>query len=214
MIPFLAHQEASLYLAKFKTLFLPGAAGSSSFWKPIASKANLDGVFFSWPGLGNEPAAENVSSIEDLIALVATEINEPVTIVAQSMGGYVAIRLALKFPDLVKSLVLAVTSGGIPTRDLGATDWRTDYYSTFPRAASWIADPVEDLSVYISTIRIPTLLLWGDADPISPVVVGERLSGLLPNSLLRVFSGANHDLAQTHIEEVADEVRRHLATVS
>ncbi|MEN5114933.1 alpha/beta hydrolase [Brevundimonas diminuta] len=203
-----------MHLSMLKTLFLPGAAGSSSFWRPVASKAKLDGVFFSWPGLGNEPAAANVSSIEDIIALAATEINEPVAIVAQSMGGYVAIKLALKFPELVKLLVLTVTSGGIPTRDLGAIDWRTDYYSTFPRAASWITDPVEDLSADISTIQIPTLLLWGDADPISPVAVGEHLSSLLPNSRLRVFAGANHDLAQTHAEAVADEVRRHLMTAS
>ena len=35
-----------------KVLFLPGASGSASFWKPIADRAGVEGVFFAWPGLG------------------------------------------------------------------------------------------------------------------------------------------------------------------
>jgi pimeloyl-ACP methyl ester carboxylesterase len=197
-----------------KTLFLPGAGGSASFWKPLAAHAQLDGIFFTWPGLGVEPAQPNVGSISDLIDLVAHEITEPVNIVAQSMGGYVAIKLALAYPDHVKSLVLAVTSGGVPVIDLGGSDWRANYSIAFPQAARWIADPVDDLTGQIPSIEIPTLLLWGDADPISPVAVGERLMELFPNARLCVFQGADHDLAQTHLDAVAAEVGHHFATAS
>ena len=194
----------------FKTLFLPGASGSASFWKPVATAAELDGVFLSWPGLGAAAPRQEIRGIDDLIALTAREITEPVNIVAQSMGGLIAIQLALYMPHMVKRLVLAVTSGGVPVADLGGSDWRSDYFAAFPQAATWIADPVSDLSDQIPTIEAPTLLLWGDADPISPVAVGERLSALLPNSSLHVFSGAEHDLAQTHAIAVAAEVKRHL----
>src|ERR1700712_6096187 len=124
-----------------KTLFLPGASGSASFWKPLAAHAQLDGVFFAWPGLGAEPPQPGIGSIDDLIELVAREITEPVCIVAQSMGGFVAIKLALAHPGLVKCLVLAVTSGGVPVMDLGGSDWRSSYSVAFPGAARWIADP-------------------------------------------------------------------------
>ena len=197
-----------------KTLFLPGAGGSASFWKPLAAHAQLDGVFFAWPGLGAEPPQPGVNSIDDLIGLVAKEITEPVSIVAQSMGGFIAIKLALAHPNLVKCLVLAVTSGGVPVIDLGGSDWRSNYSIAFPQAARWIADPVTDLSGQIPSIKVPTLLLWGDADPISPVAVGERLLALLPNARLSVFSGADHDLAQTHAAAVAVEVSRHLMAAS
>ena len=197
-----------------KTLFLPGAGGSASFWKPLAAHAQLDGVFFAWPGLGAEPPQPGVHSIDDLIGLVAKEITEPVSIVAQSMGGFIAIKLALAHPNLVKCLVLAVTSGGVPVIDLGGSDWRSNYSIAFPQAARWIADPVTDLSGQIPSIKVPTLLLWGDADPISPVAVGERLLALLPNARLSVFSGADHDLAQTHAAAVAVEVSRHLMAAS
>ena len=103
-----------------KTLFLPGASGSAAFWRPVAAHAQLEGVFFSWPGLGREPPQPDINSINDLAGLVAREITEPVSIVAQSMGGVIAMKLALTFPNLVKRLVLAVTSGGVPVADLGA----------------------------------------------------------------------------------------------
>ncbi|WP_247635855.1 alpha/beta fold hydrolase [Methylobacterium sp. 37f] len=196
-----------------KTLFLPGASGSASFWRPVATQAGLDGVFFGWPGLGAEPPRQDVDGLDDLVALVATEIREPVAIVAQSMGGIIAIKVALAFPDLVKNLVLTVTSGGVPMVDLGGSDWRPDYFRAFPRAAKWIADPVADLSSGLPSIRVPVLLLWGDSDSISPVAVGKRLAALLPNARLCILLGANHDLAQTHVRAVADEIRRHLMAV-
>ncbi len=196
-----------------KTLFLPGAGGSAAFWKPVAAHADLDGAFVSWPGLGDEPPDPAVGCIDDLVSLAAGQIREPTALIAQSMGGYVAIRLALAFPTLVRSLVLAVTSGGVPVAGLGGCDWRSDYASAFPNAATWIADPVDDLSARIPSIPAPALLLWGDADPISPVAVGKRLASLLPRSRLRIIPGAGHDLAQTHAEIVAAEIRCHLAAM-
>ena len=136
----------------------------------------------------------------------------PVNLVAQSMGGVIAIQLALLFPKLVNRLVLAVTSGGVPVADLGGSDWRADYFSAFPNAAKWIADPARDLSSQIPAIEAPTLLLWGGNDPISPVAVGKRLEALLPNSRICVFPDADHNLARTHVDAVANEIKRHLCT--
>lgn len=193
-----------------KTLFLPGASGSAAFWQPVAHYAELDGVFLAWPGLGSEPADAGVNNLDDLVALAASHVTEPVNIVAQSMGGVIAIRLALMFPDLVKRLVLAVTSGGLPVADLGGSDWRSDYFAAFPRAAAWIAAPVPDLSEAMRHIKAPTLLLWGDADPISPVAVGDQLALLIPDARLHIVQGADHDLAQTHPKALAAQVREHL----
>jgi len=98
------------------TLFLPGASGSASFWKPVATAAGLDGMFLARPRLGVEAPLQDIRGIDDLIALTAREITEPVNIVAQSMGGLIAIQLALSMPGMVKRLVLAVTSGACRSR--------------------------------------------------------------------------------------------------
>ncbi|PKP98497.1 MAG: alpha/beta hydrolase [Alphaproteobacteria bacterium HGW-Alphaproteobacteria-15] len=197
-----------------KTLYLPGAAGSGDFWRPIAERLNGDFRLFSWPGLGDQPADPGIECIDDLVSSVAQEVNQPVAIVAQSMGGFVALKLALQFPSLVRCLVLAVTSGGVPVQDLGGINWRPNYAAKFPKASKWIASPVEDLSSQLHDVRVPVLLLWGDADPISPVAVGERLLSLLPNACLKVVSGADHDLAVTHAELVALHIENHIAAAT
>jgi len=197
-----------------KTLFLPGAGASAAFWKPAADLSGLDGTFFAWPGLGNEPATPCVNGIDDLVAMVLDHMSEPVNIVAQSMGGLVAVKAALAAPGKLNGLVLAVTSAGVPVADLGGSNWRPAYYRTYPQAAQWIGEANEDLSIRIMSIEAPTLLLWGDNDPISPVAVGERLVSLLPNAVLHVVRGGDHDLAQTHALTVADLIKHHFATAS
>jgi pimeloyl-ACP methyl ester carboxylesterase len=168
-----------------KTLFLPGAGGSAAFWKPAAEHLGTEAVFLSCPGLGNEPADPAVRGISDLVAMVRGYMDEPVNIVAQSMGGFVALKAALEVPDKIRRLVLCVTSGGVPVADLGGSSWQANYRSHFPRAAHWIGEPVEDLSARLAAIAAPTLLLWGDSDPISPVAWG---SGCKPFCPMRVFT--------------------------
>ncbi len=197
-----------------KTLFLPGATGSAAFWKPVAAHIGMEGVFLAWPGLGNEPAHPGVSGISGLVAIVREQMAEPVNIVAQSMGGFVAIKVALAFPDKVRRLVLAVTSGGVPVTDLGGSSWQSNYRKNFPHAAQWITEPSEDLSGQMQSIKAPTLLLWGDRDPISPVAVGERLQTILPSAQLHVIPNADHDLAQTHPILVGALIKHHLAGTS
>jgi pimeloyl-ACP methyl ester carboxylesterase len=202
--------------AMTKTLFLPGAGGSASFWKPVAERAGvdgvfLDGVFLSWPGLGNEPAHSSVNGVDDLVSMVLDRMSEPVHIVAQSMGGAIAIEAALAAPEKVDRLVLTVTSGGVPVSDLGGSDWRADYFHAFPRAARWIAEPVADVSARMTSIEAPTLLIWGDSDPISPIAVGKQLLTLLPHASLHIIPGAGHDVARTHAGSVARLIAQHLS---
>ena len=195
-----------------KLLFLPGAGGSAGFWRPVAERLGLEREmrFFSWPGLGGEPHDPDVGGIDDLVAMVLAEVDEQVDVVAQSMGGLVAVRAALSAAGKVRRLVLVATSGGVPVAELGASDWRAEYREAYPRAAAWITDVSEDMSHRLGSIDVPTLLLWGDADPISPVAVGQRLLGLLPNAALHTIEGGNHDLAQTHADEVAPLIAGHL----
>ncbi len=190
--------------------FLPGAGASASFWQPVAQKLGRPHRLFSWPGLGAEPADPKVKGLDDLVTRVLAEIQEPVDLVAQSMGGLVALRVALAAPEKVRRLVLAVTSGGVPMDDLLAEDWRIDYFTTFPQAARWIGSVYEDLSARLGQVRMPILLLWGDADPVSPVAVGQRLYSLLPDARLEIIPGGGHDLACTHVADVAEHIRCHL----
>lgn len=67
-----------------------------------------------------------------------------------------------------------------------------------------------DISLRLSSISAPVLLIWGDADRISPPAVGERLLSLLPNARLHLVNGGGHDLAVTHAVEAAEIIIGHL----
>jgi pimeloyl-ACP methyl ester carboxylesterase len=54
------------------------------------------------------------------------------------------------------------------------------------------------------------LLLWGDADPISPVAVGEKLASKLPHAELIVIAGGTHDLVRERADEIAPHIEAHL----
>lgn len=92
-----------------RVLFLPGAGGSSNFWEPVASLLPSDwiSVRLSWPGLGDEPHDPSVTGIDDLVQIAERQIDGQTDVVAQSMGGVIAARLAMRRPDAVRRLVLA-----------------------------------------------------------------------------------------------------------
>lgn len=194
-------------------LFLPGASGNTAFWQPLASLLPHPGkrLHLGWPGFGPTPPAATVNSIDDLTALVLARIDGPTALVAQSMGGVIALLAALARPELVTRLVLTATSGGLDLNALGAEDWRPAFCAANPSLPPWFADYRVDLSARLGTITVPTLLLWGDADSISPVRVGERLAQLLPNAALHVIAGGDHDLGSSHAREIAPLVDRHLS---
>jgi 2-hydroxy-6-oxonona-2,4-dienedioate hydrolase len=195
-----------------RILFLPGSGASPDFWKPAGSllPADWPKEYFGWPGIGRQPPDPAIKSLDDLIAMVVAKMDAPVDLVAQSMGGVIAVRIALAHPQLVRRLVLTVTSGGVDMAAFGSSDWRADYRKTFPNAAEWIYEPRAAAPLPVDRITAPTLLIWGEVDPISPVAVGKHLQSRIANSRLHVVPGGDHDVAQTHAKDVAGLIERHL----
>jgi pimeloyl-ACP methyl ester carboxylesterase len=197
-------------------LFLPGAGASPDFWRPLADRLPADWPrrHLGWPGLGDQPAHPDVNSLDDLVRLVEARMGDgPADVLAQSMGGVVALKVALRNPGKVRRLVLSVTSGGVDAaaRAGALHDWRETYQRNFPLAAAWIRADDTDLTRQLAGIACPVLLLFGDADPIAPPLVGERLAALLPNARLHVVTGGDHDLVVNRADEVAPLISKHLA---
>jgi pimeloyl-ACP methyl ester carboxylesterase len=200
-------------MTRARILFLPGAGGSPHFWKPVAEAlpAAWPKEHFGWPGLGDQPHDAAIRGLDDLTRLVTAKMHVAVDLVAQSMGGVIAARIALEHPGLVRRLVLCVTSGGVDMAGLGASDWRADYRRSFPKAAAWITDVRSSPPLPVEKIAVPTLLIWGDRDAVSPVTVGRHLASRLPNAHLEIVSGGDHDVASTHADRVARLIEGHLS---
>jgi pimeloyl-ACP methyl ester carboxylesterase len=196
-----------------RVLFLPGAGGDGAFWHPLGARlpAEWPKTFLDWPGLGAVAPSPDVGRFDDLVRLVLQEIDGPVDLVAQSMGGVVALRVACVHPALVRRLVLVATSGGVDTGRFGAADWRQEYVREYPPAQRWIVEERPDLTADLPSVESPALLVWGDADAISPLGIGRYLASVLPCARLVVVAGGDHALGRDRAAEIAPAVRRHLA---
>lgn len=189
-------------------IYLPGASGNARFWKPVADKlaGSTKQVLASYPCI----TASQTVTLDEVVDTLEGLIDRPSAIVAQSMGGIVAVRLAAQQPELVSHLVLAATSGGIDTSQFGALDWRTSYpgQRLYPQ---WLVEYRYDLSETIRALSQPTLLLWGGSDPFSPRAVGMHLSSLFSKAKLHVFDDGDHEFASSYAPAVADLISAHLA---
>lgn len=191
-----------------RTVFLPGATGDSLFWFGVGKclPRSWEKRFLSWPGLGNQDPDPQVRGFTDLVRLAAGQLTSPSIVIAQSMGGIVALQLALQCTELITHLVLVATSGGLDVATFGAADWRPDFLRCYPRTARWVLEDKVDLSNHFQEIVAPTLLLWGEVDPISPPAVGHRLAEEIRGAQLRIIPGANHEMGVLMPDVVASHV--------
>src|SRR2546425_12531927 len=96
-------------------LLLQGLGQGSWAWRyqVPAFAARFRTIVFDTRGTGRSPAPAGAYGVADLAEDAGTVLGgRPAHVVGFSMGGYVALTLALAQPELVRSLVLAGTGAG------------------------------------------------------------------------------------------------------
>lgn len=195
-----------------RVVFMPGVGGDPAFWRPVADRLPTawQKALLGWPGLGDQPPAHDVNGWNDLSRIVERQIDGEVALVAQSMGGVLALRAALSHPKSVSHLVLTATSGGIDLARFDVQDWRDEYRHAYPRAPAWVYERPALHEGDLRSLAIPTLLIWATRDPISPAPVGRYLAGLLPNANLVELDDESHMFARERPDDVAPLIAAHL----
>ena len=193
-------------------VFLPGASGNTEFWQPLIQllPADYSTQVIAYPEFGAEPAQAGVKDFESLSEYVLNQIGPESILIAQSMGGIFAVQAALKKPESVKGMVLIAASGGIDLSAFNVENWRTAYNEKFLNHPDWFTAVQLDYSAQLPQIKQKILLLWGDADAISPVAVGQYLHQQFEDSDLQLIHGGGHLFAQDNADEVAPLIHRYL----
>jgi poly(3-hydroxyoctanoate) depolymerase len=196
-------------------VYLPGAGGTATFWRPVAERlADLGPALrVGWPGFGDAPADPSVHSVADLVRWTVSRLPPgQVDLVAQSMGGVVAVLIALEHPGRIRRLVLCATSGGVDVARLGATDWRPEYLAELPDVPDWFVVDRTDLTARLTALVAPTLVLYGGEDPICTGSVARLLAARIPGATLACVPGGGHGMAHDQPDDVAPLLRAHLGT--
>lgn len=195
-------------------VFLPGASGSRNFWQALIAELNLTDHYHivAYPGFDGVEAQPNIQNLDDLRHQISQNLPDQSILIAQSMGGVLAVGMALEQPERFSALVLMATSGGIDFQNFQCIDWRTDYAQHFPEAPDWfVRDQTQYQAEQLAKLSMPVLLLWGDQDPLSPVAVGQSLQRMLPHATLHVVTGGDHFFAAHSAEVIAPIIQHFFA---
>ena len=165
-------------------VFVHGLFGQGKNWTTIA-KGLTDRhrvALVDLPNHGHSPWTDRVDYLDmaDLLATELGHLGEPVTLVGHSMGGKVAMQLALRRPELLRALVVV---------DVAPTE--------YPARGGRTDDPDEEASpfaAYIEAMRaldLDALQSRADAD--------EALREAVPSRMVRSF------LLQSLVRERSDQ---------
>ena len=168
-----------------RVVFVHGLFGQGKNWTTIA-KGLADShrvTLIDLPNHGHSPWTDRVHYL-DMVEMVATELehlDEPVTLVGHSMGGKVAMQLALRRPELLWALVVV---------DIAPV--------TYPLSGGRTDDPDEEASpfaAFIAAMRaldLDRLRTRDDADAALRAAVPSRMvRSFLLQSLVREGLGTD-----------------------
>jgi pimeloyl-ACP methyl ester carboxylesterase len=209
-------------------LLLHGGAGPISVvpWAELLAHSRPARVITTiHPGFGGTPRPEALASMGGLSRLYAALIVklglDGVSVIGNSIGGWIAAELALEAPTLISSLVLVDAVGievsGHPVADpfslpfdelrrLSYHDperFRLDTSKLTPEQKAGLAANFTALKVYGSTmdpslrarlakIALPTLALWGESDRVADPDYGRAYAKAIPGATFRLLPATGH----------------------
>jgi pimeloyl-ACP methyl ester carboxylesterase len=188
------------------------------------------------PGLTeNLDKVWNLSDYVKWLKNIVDKEKNKVILIGHSNGGRIALAFTNLYPEKVGKLIL-IDSGGIYHNELPLRIKRTvfktiakigkkltssrsmknllykfaresDYKDLDENTKQTMINLIStDLKPMLSQIQIPTLIIWGREDKITPLSDGISMSNLIKNSKLEIIENAHHSPQFTNPKEVIDAV--------
>ncbi|HEX6797801.1 MAG TPA: alpha/beta hydrolase [Ktedonobacterales bacterium] len=165
-----------------------------------------------------EMMADDAAALLDALGFGASHI------VGTSMGGRIAVDLALRHPEHVRSLILVSTA----MRPVPQSAWRRLTLDVIPRipllrrsqkypqpyyafVRQRTASRSYDATARLGEIRVPTLILHGKNDHLAPLALAEEMHAGIAGSQMTVVPGG-HIFFFLRPKQLAEAITAFLAT--
>ena len=224
-------------------LFLHGASGAPvimPFMEKLAQR--FDVLVTEHPGYGQSDEPEWLENIHDVAYFYLDFLKKlnlsGVTLVGSSMGGWIAMEIAVRDTSRIKSLVLVSPAGvaapGAPPADIflmSPEDLVRSLFHDSKLAEARLAMPEDvDMSLknrhttarlaweprlhdphlpkWLHRIDVPVKIVWGRQDRILPVGIADELKRRMPKAQVHILENCGHLPHAEKVDEFVDIVCR------
>lgn len=217
-----------------KILIIHGWTYSKDKWSEVVDllKTKFEVDQLSIPGLTE--ASGRIWDLDKYVDWLHSIISDKkVILVGHSNGGRIAAAYASKYPGKIEKLIL-IDSAGIFHNELpfrikrfvfkslakfgkSLTHSRVlrqalyrfarekDYLSAAPKMRQTMKNLIsQDLTPTLRFIKVPTLIIWGEKDRITPISDSAIFKKEIGNSKRKIIGNAGHSPFFTHPQKVAD----------
>jgi pimeloyl-ACP methyl ester carboxylesterase len=201
-------------------VFLHGWGANLQIWeglKPYLAALPFQMIFLDLPGFGESSLPATPFSSRDYanvlyLFIKELEIESPI-LLGHSVGGKIALAYTLEYNG-VRKLIL-IDSAGIRRRDI-LTQTKLLMSKAFSKSPGFIKKPLaksfqsedyrtagamkatmakiveEDLRTQLNNITAPTLIIWGEEDPETPIRDAAIMKKEIKNSILKIIPQCGH----------------------
>jgi pimeloyl-ACP methyl ester carboxylesterase len=199
-------------------LFLHGLGTADGFDFALGWADRFQVLIPFHPGFGESADDPRVRETHDYVLHYLELLDqlglERVNLIGQSLGGWLAARFAIEHGHRLRRLVLCCPMGlrvpEHPTLDVfrnppeqlapPSIDAVVNQYREQTSLARVMWERNYDLTLerWLHRARMPTLLVWGEADQVVPVQQADVWASRLPDARVEVLPGAGHLVLQEH----------------
>lgn len=204
-------------------------------------KKKISVLSLDFPGFGSTDPPDTPLTLSDYAEYLHTyltkhRVHQPI-LLGHSFGGRVALKYQYLYPEGVRGLILTGTPGytPVPKRKLMLLvavakigkiffnipfirNWyyyvagaREYYRAQGPMKETFKNIVGESLVPYMETVHIPTLLVWGEGDIITPLWIARKMKEKIKNARLIVIPQSDHGVSykqpEIFTEKIYDFVR-------
>jgi pimeloyl-ACP methyl ester carboxylesterase len=213
-------------------VFIHGAGGTHKVWR-YQTSAFPKSIALDLRGHPRGKGCDTVSEYAEFVTqeIVEGKLTSPV-LAGHSMGGAIAIEIALAHPQLLAGIVLVGSGARLRVTPVIKDEVTRNYAHAAELIAEWAYSPKTDAKLKtasvqellevpaivtygdfqacdrfdrmneVSRISLPTLIVCGEDDALTPIKYSQYMKDRIPNARLVIIPGAGHSVMLEKPEEL------------